>query len=58
MPDHNDQAFPWYYTFRNETRMITCVGPDCSAYFQTAADMVMAAFMLPVTASVGHMPSS
>ncbi len=41
MPDYNDQEFPWYYTFRNETRMTTCVGPKCSAYFQTAADMVV-----------------
>jgi len=41
MPDYNDQAFPWHATFRNETRIITCVGPECAAYFQTAADMVV-----------------
>ena len=41
MPDYNDQAFPWYYTFRNETQLITCVGPQCGAFFQTAADMVV-----------------
>ena len=41
MPDYNDQEFPWYDTFRNETKIITCVGPECSAYFQTAADMVV-----------------
>ena len=41
MPDHNDQAFPWHATFRNETRIINCVGPTCAAYFQTAADMVV-----------------
>jgi len=41
MPDYNDQKFPWYDAFRNETRIITCVGPECAAYFQTAADMVV-----------------
>jgi len=41
MPDYNDQAFPWHATFRNETRIINCVGPECAAYFQTAADMVV-----------------
>jgi S-(hydroxymethyl)mycothiol dehydrogenase len=41
MPDYNDQKFPWYATFRNETQIITCVGPECGAYFQTAADMVV-----------------
>ena len=40
MPDYNDQAFPWHAAFRNETRIITCVGPQCGAYFQTAVDMV------------------
>jgi L-iditol 2-dehydrogenase len=41
MPDYNDQAFPWHAAFRNETKIICCVGPECSAYFQTAADMVV-----------------
>jgi len=41
MPDYNDQKFPWYAAFRNETRIITTVGPECSAFFQTAADMVV-----------------
>jgi threonine dehydrogenase-like Zn-dependent dehydrogenase len=41
MPDFDDQPFPWYRTFRNETRITTCVGPECGAYFQTAADMVV-----------------
>ena len=41
MPDYNDQAFGWHAAFRNETRIINCVGPACSAYFQTAADMVV-----------------
>lgn len=41
MPDFDDQPFPWYRTFRNETRIITCVGPQCGPYFQTAADMVV-----------------
>jgi len=40
MPDYNDQEFPWYDVFRNETQIITCVGPQCAAFFQTAADMV------------------
>ena len=41
MPDYNDLKFPWYDTFRNETEIITCVGPQCAAFFQTAADMVV-----------------
>ena len=41
MPDYNDQAFPWYDTFRNETQIVTCVGPECAAYFQTAVDMML-----------------
>ena len=41
MPDYNDQEFPWHYVFRNETEIITCVGPQCAAFFQTAADMVV-----------------
>ncbi len=43
MPDHNDQKFPWYAAFRNETQIITCVGPECGAFFQTAVDMVVGA---------------
>lgn len=41
MPDYDDQAFPWHMTFRNETKILTCVGPECGAFFQTAADMVV-----------------
>jgi L-iditol 2-dehydrogenase len=41
MPDYNDLAFPWHATFRNETRIINSVGPECAPYFQTAADMVV-----------------
>ena len=41
MPDYDDQEFPWYTAFRNETQIITCVGPQCAAFFQTAADMVV-----------------
>jgi len=41
MPDFNDQKFPWYAAFRNETRIITSVGPECAEFFQTAADMVV-----------------
>ncbi len=41
MPDYDDQAFPWHSAFRNETQIITCVGPECAAYFQTAVAMVV-----------------
>ena len=41
MPDYNDQEFPWHDAFRNETQIITCVGPECAAWFQLAADMVV-----------------
>ena len=41
MPHYQLQEFPWYYTFRNETQINTCVGPTCGAFFQTAADMVL-----------------
>ena len=41
MPDYNDQKFPWYDTFRNETTIVTSVGPECAAFFQTAVDMVV-----------------
>jgi len=41
MPDYNNQEFPWHDVFRNETEIITCVGPECAAFFQTAADMVV-----------------
>jgi L-iditol 2-dehydrogenase len=41
MPHYQLQEFPWYYVFRNETQINTCVGPECGSYFQTAADMVL-----------------
>lgn len=41
MPDYDDQKFPWHYTFRNETKIINSVGPECGEFFQTAADMVV-----------------
>jgi L-iditol 2-dehydrogenase len=41
MPDYNDQKFPWHATFRNETQISISVGPECGAYFQTAADMIV-----------------
>ena len=41
MPDHNDQKFPWHATFRNETKIINSVGPECSAFFQIAVDMMV-----------------
>jgi len=41
MPDYNDQKFPWHQVFRNETQILTTVGPECADYFQTAADMMV-----------------
>lgn len=41
MPHYQMQEFPWYYTFRNETQINTCVGPACGKFFQTAMDMVL-----------------
>ena len=52
MPDYNDQAFPWHATFRNETLIINCVGPECAAYFQTAANMVIDARASDLTSMV------
>ena len=41
MPHYQKQEFPWYEVFRNGMTIFTCVGPECAAYFQTAADMVV-----------------
>ena len=41
MPHYQLQEFPWYHVFRNEVQINTCVGPECGAFFQTAADMVL-----------------
>lgn len=41
MPHYEPQEFPWHHTFRNETQISTCVGPECGEFFQTAADMVV-----------------
>jgi len=41
MPDYELQEFPWYHTFRNETQISTCVGPECGEFFQTAVDMIV-----------------
>ncbi|MFC1734628.1 zinc-binding dehydrogenase [Candidatus Hydrogenedentota bacterium] len=41
MPHFNDQEFPWYAVFRNETQIVTSIGPDCGSYFQVAMDMVV-----------------
>ena len=41
MPHYELQAFPWYHVFRNNIQINTCVGPECGAFFQTAADMVL-----------------
>lgn len=41
MPHYEQQEFPWYHVFREEIQINTCVGPQCGAFFQTAADMVL-----------------
>jgi len=41
MPHYELQAFPWYHVFRQNIQINTCVGPECGAFFQTAADMVL-----------------
>jgi threonine dehydrogenase-like Zn-dependent dehydrogenase len=41
MPHYELQEFPWYHVFRQNIQINTCVGPDCGAFFQTAADMVL-----------------
>lgn len=41
MPHYQEQEFPWYHVFREEIQISTCVGPECGAFFQTAADMVL-----------------
>lgn len=40
MPHYELLRFPWYHVFRSNIQINTCVGPECGAYFQTAADMV------------------
>ena len=41
MPHFEMQQFPWYHVFRSNIQINTCVGPECGAFFQTAADMVV-----------------
>jgi len=41
MPHYELQEFPWYHVFRQNIQINTCVGPECGAFFQTAADMVL-----------------
>jgi threonine dehydrogenase-like Zn-dependent dehydrogenase len=41
MPDFDLLRFPWYHVFRANIQINTCVGPECGAYFQTAANMVL-----------------
>ncbi|MBN1757796.1 MAG: zinc-binding dehydrogenase [Chitinispirillaceae bacterium] len=41
MPHTELVRFPWYHVFRSNIQINTCVGPECGAYFQTAADMVV-----------------
>ncbi len=40
MPHFDDQVFPWYSVFRNETQIICTVGPECGDFFQISVDMV------------------
>lgn len=41
VPNFELQEFPWYHVFRQEIQINTSVGPECGAFFQTAADMVL-----------------
>jgi L-iditol 2-dehydrogenase len=41
VPHYELQQFPWYHVFREEIQINTSVGPECSEFFQTAADMVL-----------------
>jgi threonine dehydrogenase-like Zn-dependent dehydrogenase len=41
VPHYNLQQFPWYDVFRREIQIVTSVGSECGAFFQTAADMVL-----------------
>ncbi len=41
VPHHDTQAFPWWHTVGNETKVLTRMGPECMEYFQTAVDMVV-----------------
>lgn len=41
VPQYELQEFPWYHVFREEIQINTSVGPECGAFFQTAADMVL-----------------
>jgi len=41
MPDHAEQMFPWFETIMNETQIVATLGPECAAFFQIAADMMV-----------------
>ncbi len=41
VPHYELQEFPWYHVFREEIQINTSVGPECGAFFQTAADMIL-----------------
>jgi threonine dehydrogenase-like Zn-dependent dehydrogenase len=41
VPHYELQEFPWYHVFRQEIQINTCVGPECSKFFQTATDMIL-----------------
>lgn len=41
VPHYELQEFPWYHVFREEIQINTSVGPQCGAFFQTAADMIL-----------------
>lgn len=41
VPHYDVQEFPWNHVFRNVMKIGAIVGPECTEYFQTAADMVV-----------------
>ena len=41
VPHFELQEFPWYHVFREEIQINTSVGPECGAFFQVAADMIL-----------------
>ncbi len=41
VPHHDTQAFPWWHSVCNETKILTRMGPECMEFFQTAVDMIV-----------------
>lgn len=39
VPSEHQQMFPWHDVFRREVQIVTSVGAECKAFFQTAVDM-------------------